>query len=260
MRIYLEILFFNFQQFIHYPLEILAALLSNIITVFFTYIFWTLVLKATGQESDIYMLVGYFLIAEGMGNLTMIFRQKFGSLLRKSIKDGSITNFIIKPIGVLPSMYATVWGRRSVPNISSLVMMILGIVLIHPTSVVALVLFVYFLIVAFLLAYSMNLFEGILTFHVTEPGGIMNAIAHTTRLLSGAFIPLYFFPDTIRNVADYLPFTMMIFTPINMLSQNSINHDVVRDLLLGTFWSGFALIITYILWKKGLRKYEAVGL
>jgi ABC-2 type transport system permease protein len=260
MKVYLNILVFNFYQFIHYPTEIIAAFLNKFLTIFFAVLFWQIVLREVGQEDRIIELLAYFMIAEGLAEISLVYRQKLGSQLRKSIKSGSITNELIKPYKTLPAMYAAVWGMRSINNIPSIVLIIVGVIIASPQSPLGIILFIFFCIISMAVAFSINLFEGVLTFYIVEPSGIVNGVAHISRLLSGSVIPLTFFPPALQSIVIYLPFSMMIFTPISMLQVTAINNDVIKLILVGIFWAVLLNSVVYYFWRRGLKQYEAIGL
>lgn len=238
----------------------LAAFINKGLTIAFLLIFWRVILEELGTEDELVELLAYFLIAQGLGDISMMYSQKLGSLLRKGIKTGSITNYIIKPYKLLIAAYATVQGSRSVNNIPALIMIIIGVVLASPSGGISILLFIVFCIIAMLISFAINVLEGVLTFYVTEPSGIMNAIAHVSRLLSGSFIPLVFFPEVLQKIAVKLPFSMMIFTPITMLEFESLNSEVISTVLLGIFWAVSMNLTIYYFWRRGLKQYEAIGL
>lgn len=260
MRLYFDILIFNFLQFVHYPLEILFSGLTKILTVVFLMIFWSLVLKETGETDQISYLLGYFMISGGIGSVTMSERMKLGSFYRKSIKTGLITNYLLKPYHLLLATYTGVMGDRSVDLIPSILMIIAGIWIIEPASFISMILFIYFLIIAIFIGFSFNLMEGIFSFYFTETRGLMAAFAHITRFLSGSFIPLNYFPSQIGMLLTFLPFSYVAYTPITALTVESVDNNVIASCLLGLFWAVVLNLFMYYFWKKGLKRYEAIGL
>jgi ABC-2 type transport system permease protein len=213
-----------------------------------------------GESRDITEILSYYLITGGLAGLTMLFRQKFGAYLRKSIKSGEISNFLIKPIALLPSIYATVWGERSVHNITAIISIVIGLVISPPLSFINLILFLIFVLISFSIGFAINLIEGILTLYLESPGGIMNSIAHIARLLSGSLIPLEYFPENIARVIQYLPFAVAIYSPYQSLRYETFNLSVLRELGVGIFWALTLNVLIIYFWRKGLKKYEAVGL
>lgn len=260
MDIYFAILKFNFQEYLRYPFEFVSVLIQQWIRIAFFFILWSLILEATDRDFNIRELVAYFLLADGISETTMALRTKFGTLLRKSIKTGSISNFLIKPVRLLPAMFSTVWGQRSIHNVPALLSIAAGIILNPPQNIESILLFLFFFLIAGVIAFAFNLFEGIMTFYVESPGGIMNAMVHVARIFSGAWAPLTFFPDKVREILEYTPYPAMVFGPINSLSYTGFNADVGKELVIAIFWAVAINLIMYFFWRRGIKKYEAYGL
>ncbi len=261
MDIYFHLLKTNFLVYIQYPLELLFIILKDIIKILFLVLFWGLIFSSmSGEERSITEIVSYYLITGGLAELTMLFRQKLGAYLRKSIKSGEISNFLIKPIALLPSIYTTVWGQRSVYNVSAIISIIIGLVISPPFSFVNVVLFLVFVLISFSIGFAINLIEGILTLYLESPGGIMNSIAHIARLLSGSLIPLEYFPEGIAGIIQYLPFAVAIYSPYQSLRYERFGTEVLKNLGVGIVWAVLMNFIVIYLWRKGLKKYEAIGL
>ncbi|MBD3329502.1 hypothetical protein GF357_03345 [Candidatus Dojkabacteria bacterium] len=251
--------------YINYPLKFINTSLNEIVRIVFFIVFWKLVLSSARADSNfvqigISQIVSYYLITGGIATLTQIFKQKLGATLRKTIKSGQISDFLIKPVPLQPSIYASVFGERIINNIVALTGIIAGFLISPPLSIYSILLFFIYFAFSLVISYSINLFEGILTFHFGNPGGIMNGIAHAGRILSGLMIPITFFPEKIRSIVEITPFAIAIFHPSTALTIESVGPTQIRIILWGIFWCALLTLTTQILWKKGLRKYEAAGL
>jgi ABC-2 type transport system permease protein len=272
MNTYLKILKTNFLVYVQYPLELFLIILKDIIKILFLLLFWKLIFSSMGngtqaasglsaaRQDDLASITSYYLISGGLATLTMIFRQKFGSFLRKAIKSGEISNYIIKPLSILPAAYFKVWGTRGVYNVSALVSILVGLVISPPESVINIFLFLVFVAISFAIGFGINLTEGVLTLHMESPGGIMNSVAHMSRLLSGALVPLSYFPKAIAEIIQYLPFAVAIYSPLQSLRMEVFTSDVFNEVIIGIVWVFVLNGVVIYFWKKGLKKYEAVGL
>lgn len=260
MDIYLAILKYNFMEYIRYPFELLSVLIQRVIKISFLLILWKLVLDASGKSYNLNELLSYFLLADGIAEITMALRTKFGTLLRDSIKSGSISNFLIKPIKLIPAMYATTWGKRSIYNVPGLISISIGIVLNPPRNAESILLFIIFFLIAGSIAFAFNMFEGIMTFYVESPGGIMNSLVHIVRVFSGAMAPLSFFPEKLRVFLSFTPFPAMVYGPINSLGYSTIDNNILNELSIAMSWAIIINILMFYFWKKGIKKYEAYGL
>ncbi len=253
----LRVVKYSFLRYLAYPWEIFFYLLKQILQIFFLLFFWSLVLGPNGNIRD---LSAYFFIAVGVKDLVMFDLRDYGRFLRKSIKFGNFNNYLIKPIQVIPYTFATVLGQNLLNYIVAILYIIIGIFMRPPSNILGFLYFGLFLIVAICISFAINLFEGALTFVFVEATGIVNSIYHVARILSGAVIPLYYFPENIRYLAELTPFPAIVYGPANSLRlENIVGHDLVI-LLSGIFWAVVLNIGVIIFWYKNLKSYEAVGI
>ena len=136
----------------------------------------------------------------------------------------------------------------------------IGLIIKPPTSFTAVGLFLLYLPLAFFIALAFNILEGALTFKLTEIAGIKNAFNHISRVLSGSLIPIYLFPENIKNIIECLPFSFMVFAPTNALSTNTVTANTYQLLITGLIWAVALNILAFYLWNKFRKKYEAIGI
>lgn len=260
MSYYLALVGYGYARLKAYPSEILMLLIEKMISLCFLLVFWSLVIKESSTSFTLREALSYFLIIDGISTIFLIRSQKFGSMLRKSIKSGEISNFLIKPINVILSMYATTLGERSVGGFVSILFIVGGIILNPPQKILSLLLFGLFVALAAILGFAVNLFEGVITFYTTEPAGIMNMISHIIKIFSGFWIPLNFFPSAMKKIVEMTPFPYMLYIPYQSLRFNSFDNEVFRNFGISLFWSISLTLMMYYFWRKGLARYEAIGI
>ena len=76
-------------------------------------------------------------------------------------------------------------------------------------------------------------------------------------LLSGASIPLAFFPAGLRNIVQYLPFRCIYDTPLSVLLQKNgytWGTGLLSSLLLQLAWCIALGIIGSVFWRVSLKK------
>ena len=248
---------YGFLRYLAYPIQIYSTILQSIIKIVFLVVFWTIVFP--DNIDQIQSLASYFLIADGVGVVTMSTNTMLGRYIRHLIKYGRISAYLIRPVKILPYMYFNVLGEKGIYYLIGLFSIILGFFISKDISLEGIILFFMFLTSAIMIGLSFNLLEGSVSFIFTEVTGFKNALNHITRMLSGAFVPLYFFPETLEKVIMLTPFPWAVFGPANALS-SSLNIDTINDFLLSFFWGIFLLIIMLVFWRKVSRSYEATGL
>lgn len=261
MWIYFAVIKYNFQRFLTYPLEIVSLVARKFIYVTFSVVFWNIIFANSSDPTltKTYFL-GYFLTSTGLSDIVMIDSQVLGKFIRREIKKGQVSNYLIKPVRLIPFLYATALGRDSMRFIIGLFMFFAGILILNPVSYLSLILLFYFILISFILGLFFNLLEASLAFIFTEVGGIKNAMRHIIRVFSGLLIPISFFPENIKNTLELLPFPYMIYGPINSLQINKLTSEVTQSIFISGFWAITLSILIIFIWKACLKSYEAVGI
>jgi ABC-2 type transport system permease protein len=79
-------------------------------------------------------------------------------------------------------------------------------------------------------------------------------------LLSGATVPLAFFPDTLRNVVDHLPFQAIYNAPLTLLLDGDPDmKDVCITLGTQLAWCVGMFIVSKLFWKCSIKQITVNG-
>ncbi len=78
-------------------------------------------------------------------------------------------------------------------------------------------------------------------------------------LFSGQFVPLPLMPRVIQAAAQYLPFQMMRYVPIETILNRLPLETVLRDYAIGLAWLAVAWLLFRFVWREGVRRFSAVG-
>lgn len=92
------------------------------------------------------------------------------------------------------------------------------------------------MILALLVAVSVCMLVYIITFFTITPDGVRMVAVSAVDLLSGAVIPLPFFPDFLRNILELMPFASMQNVPYRIYSGDIAGMEMLRALGLQLFW------------------------
>lgn len=260
MLLYWYIFRFRFLRFLAYPFEITANILKRVVEIAVTIFLWSLILKNVQGGLSVREITSYFLIAVGVGEIVMAKWGPFGSTLANSIRDGTLSNYLIKPVPVVPTLYFTGLGTNGLRATVALISVIIGILINPPQTFIAVLLFFIFFVAALGVAFAYNLFLGTMYFHFGEASGVKNSIEHMSRILSGAFVPLAYFPKNILPIVKLLPFQVMVYGPTNAITTNSFNQDVLVSLVIAFTWVIILNILVFLFWKRSIRNYEASGI
>lgn len=127
-----------------------------------------------------------------------------------------------------------------------------NIIIIFPFAII--------LVLAMLINFLFLYFIGILAFwfQVTWPINMIVRALH--KLLSGAWIPLWIFPDLFRSFLNYLPFQYVYYLPASFGTKNYFDKYEFFSILFGQMmWIILLLIIINITWFYAKKKLVIQG-
>jgi ABC-2 type transport system permease protein len=257
MAVYFKIIQYNFLRFLTYPWEIFAVVLNRILEVVSMVALWTLILHKSSISSAIHELVSYFLIAGGISGIMMAERFDLARFVKGLIKNGELSNFLIKPVAVIPFLFSTQTGKNGANIAIGIIGIIIGLIIHPPATIYNVVYFAISLIISFSISFGFNLLLSAISLVFTELGGMLNSLMHITRIFSGLLIPLTYFPQNIRAMVQYLPFPFMVFGPTQALQQENITSQYIVILGVGVLWGIFMNCLAFFTWFKAIKSYEA---
>ncbi|QUI23841.1 ABC-2 family transporter protein [Vallitalea pronyensis] len=178
------------------------------------------------------------------------------------IKTGEIAIDLIKPINFKMLLFCELIGKNIYKIIFQLVPLILIIALIGDMPLISWKLSILFivccinsLIINFMIYYIL----GLTGFWYLSVWHLDRFMYDLIRLFSGAFIPLWFFPDFLNQIAKYLPFRLIYFTPISIYMNKVSSYETVNLIFQQTLWILILVIIEKFLWHKGIKKLVLQG-
>jgi ABC-2 type transport system permease protein len=258
---YLYIFYYHFLTILAYPYELLITVIEPAAEIGFLVLFWGMVARGSSHPIDLISMVAYFIMVQFVsiwslnpGGLN------FSNYIGYRIKSGILSQSLIRPIRTLPALLFEHRGYFFVDMIFSVILLALAIKLLGGIELNQLVMFIVFSILSCIITFSLCVLIGSLAFITKEISSIRHSVSHLVRILSGAMVPLNFFPEGIRHWLSITPFPSMVFVPISVL-QNKLPPTVLLfNFKVALFWSFLLLGAALLIWQRNMKKYEANGI
>ncbi len=120
--------------------------------------------------------------------------------------------------------------------------------------------FMISVVMAISINYSIDFFVGTICLYTESIWGINIMKQVIVLLLSGATIPIAFFPEPLKSIVYYLPFQSIYNAPLSLLLDSSPSAEkVLTTLGMQLFWCVAMLIISKVFWKASLRQITVNG-
>lgn len=175
------------------------------------------------------------------------------------IRRGSFTMKLLRPMNPI---YWYLGSNLSLTIFSIPMILIPTVILfaIQEVNLLRLPLFISSLFFAWIIHFLRQYFMGLLSFWTDRTESLSNLWESVNLIFSGIFIPIFFMPESVQKFIFYLPFPYTVFVPSRIMSSNNINVNTLAQYMIGQIsWVLIFLLITYFIWKKGIKKYGAVG-
>ena len=76
---------------------------------------------------------------------------------------------------------------------------------------------------------------------------------------SGSFVPLWFFPEIVGSISEWLPFKGIFFNPISVFLMKLEPLTVYQEIFKQTIWVAALALICYMIWQRGIKKLTVQG-
>jgi ABC-2 type transport system permease protein len=107
----------------------------------------------------------------------------------------------------------------------------------------------------FVLAYSIAL----LSFWFDQATALDDFYYLVAAFLTGGFAPLSFYPPAVRAAVEWTPFPYLVYYPVRVLTGPASGAAILRVFAMQLLWLAVFWCIRMLLWRRGLRRYGAVG-
>ena len=180
------------------------------------------------------------------------------------IQDGTLSGELIKPIHPLLT-------NGLVNNIAFKVLTIMGLLpiwiilffLFKPNfsgvAITGVLLSIPIMVVAFFIGYLLSAAITSLAFWTTRVYSIHEFYFALILLFSGQFVPLPLMPKLIQDIAQYLPFQLFLYFPIQLILGKLSTDQIVLGYVMAGVWLVIAIVTFNWVWRQGVKQYSAVG-
>lgn len=256
--------FLSLEQYTHNRLEFFLGRLRNIAVLILLYYVWIGVSSATGKFSSFTTneLVTYVLLANILRSFI------FGAQSRRiaiEINDGIFSVYLVRPVNHFILFYFRELAERSALLVSALIEVtifaaILHIHILFPQHIIQWMWFLLSVFLAHTLYYTMSYAINLIAFWSREAMGPRFLFEWFLEFASGAYFPLNVLRPIYFFFLGALPFIGVIFVPLMVYLGKIKYNDIPAYIGLQAWWILVSGLITFILWKKGLKRYSGEGI
>ncbi len=262
MQKYWHIFTMTITKQLSYRINFILGRFSNLIILLLLYSVWVAIGKTgsfggmTTTELISYIAFMHIIRAFVFGS--------FSTLPAEEINEGTFSIYLVKPLNHVISCYIRDLADRTVLTTSALtelwlVHKITGISFFKTVSpsffMSGLALLFAAHILYFVVSYSLNL----LAFWSHEAVGPRFLFNWITQFTSGAYFPLFITP-LLFLIIKFTPFPSFAYYPVLTFLGKIYSTEIWQHLFVGIFWILIGICLSFILWRRGLKRYSGQGI
>jgi ABC-2 type transport system permease protein len=201
--------------------------------------------------------------------LTLLIVDQFTSditvhILAYKIQDGTLSGDLLKPIHpILTNTLVNNLAFKMLTMIALVPVWLVLCLLFRPDFGSVTLQSLLLSVPALALGFGINFLFGAaitsLAFWTTRVYSLSEFYYALVILFAGQFVPLDLMPPLVQRIAEYLPFQLMRYFPIQLILNKVPPETILRNFTLGVFWLIVAFAVFQLIWRKGVRRFSAVG-
>lgn len=245
---------------IEYRVTVVIWMLTIVLPLIMMAAWLSIAEKGPVGSYDQNRFVAYYLAALVVRNMTGMW---FIWEMESDMRLGSLSFRLLKPMD--PIVHYLALALSSKP---------LRVVILGPACIVAalafpwlnwvadpvlLLLFLLSLFGALAILFFMQYTIGLSGFWITRSLSVNDAWFFMYSLASGYLVPLDLFPAVVRDILMFLPFRYTLSFPVELMMGTLSAGSALQGITMQWLWAGALCALTRWVWRRGLRRYSAVG-
>ncbi|HNP71469.1 MAG TPA: ABC-2 family transporter protein [Kouleothrix sp.] len=263
LRIYWRMWQVNWSEQWQYRANLLMYLLYWLVSPIVYLSVWSTVARGQGQVGGLTPndFVTYYLTLLIVDNLASDITIH---LLAYKIQDGTLSGDLLKPVH--PILTNTLMNNLAFKALMLMVLVpvwLLLCLLFQPdfsgVTPMSLLLAAPAIALAFGISFLFGAAITCVAFWTTRVYSLHEFYMALMILFAGQFVPLDLMPPMIQRIAQFLPFQLLRYFPIQLILGKLPPDVIVRDFALAAVWFAIALGLFQLVWRSGVKRFSAVG-
>ena len=267
MKKYWHVLNIGIQNNLTYRVNFLFRVVFGFIPLLATIYLWRAIYagKPAGASVGDYSLLqmtSYYLIVTVVDVFTAVSEDDWQ--IAADIKDGNISQFLVKPINYLTYRLCLFVSSRLIYLLVSALP--LGIFIfclrkyfILPPDALTFGCFFVSVIMTALLQFFTSYAMAMLAFWVLEVSTFIFILFAFEYIASGHLFPLDILPPALEKFLYLTPFPYQMYFPVSIYMGKTTGNALTHGLIIQAVWVVAAYLLARFAWHRGSRKYAAVG-
>ena len=267
MKKYWHVINIGVQNTLVYRVNFLFRSVFGLIPLVATILLWRAIYE--GQENratvagyTLAQMISYYLLVTIVDSLTAVNEDDWQ--IAADIKDGNISQFLLKPIDYLAYRLCLFFSGRFIYTTIAFVPVALFILyqrkyFVPPSGGASFGWFLVSLVMTGLLQFLISYTMALLAFWVLEVATFIFILFAFEYIAGGHLFPLDILPPALAKALSFTPFPYLLFFPVSIYLGQTSGPALSQGIVIQAVWVLAAYALARFVWLKGIKKYSAVG-
>jgi ABC-2 type transport system permease protein len=261
MRAYLEIAKKSFQEMLSSRGEALIRLLAMLLSLYLLRSFWKGLYAGSDEVqgmkfTSMLTYATLSVITGGILNIFGLLQVYIAYWMARKMRSGEIVMDLLKPTDFELYLFSHSTGRLAFNLLFSVPVAILAFIVFRlepPPGPTTAFLFMGSLAIGYLLVFLIDFLVSLIAFWTTQTRGVGGFTRLIIALLSGSFIPLWFFPAWAREALSWLPFSSIYHAPLSIFIGKLKGVEALKTIAVQIAWVLVLFALSRFLWSRARR-------
>lgn len=241
----------------------LFSIVSNLVFITVIYFLWGSIYSSGAKSLNGMTFNQVFVYLSLASTIFTLFTTYVEWGMSREVIDGSIVMHLVKPVDLQLYKLFESLGLVLIKLITVTFPTVLLILFVFRPDMpvgINLVFFSVSLMLSYLVMFNIDFLVGLICFYNESTWGMSSAKDSIVMLLSGAAIPISFFPETLKTIVGFLPFQAVYNIPLNTLVSNKMTlNNYLNNLLVQLAWIAALFLINRLFYRKAIKVVTVNG-
>ncbi len=260
MKRYLTLTRAGVLEALQFRLSMLIMVAGNLLYLIVVYFLWKSIYASAGTEIVNGMTFTDTLIYLVLATALFNFMEMYTVWeIGRNIQSGKIVLDLLKPMDFRRYLFWSFSGTFVTQFFFTFLPTFIVVCAVTKGAIplgINLLYFAVSVVMAVMINYSVDFIVGTICLYTESIWGVNIMKQVVVLLLSGATVPIAFFPEPLKTVVYYLPFQSIYNAPLTLLLNSG---QVLETLGIQLFWCAFMTIISRLFWCVSLRQITVNG-
>ena len=225
-----------------YRFEVFVNILTGTLFMFVSTFFWRTAFSGIDYVAQVNenQMLRYSVMAIMLGKLFQDLTFSVENEVRDKVQQGNISVDYIKPVKIFVMYFFEDLGislmALILKGVPVLIFAALFVVAPLPASLSHLILFLISTAMSYTIMWFLSALFALLYFKAFNLGPLGNIRGYTIMILSGSFIPVWFFPDILQRILSFLPFVYIYQLPLGIFVGRESLQSAAIGIMIQLAW------------------------